>query len=228
MRLFVLMAILCCLGANLKAQTFTEYVKQKKANQGVVTISQSKEISDLVNGLNNQQNAQTENKASVSRTSTETKVKAKEDVSSGTKAKETTKKAQDASKQDNITKKDSVKKEPEKKKTEPIKDNTDIEIPVVDMRKKVMVNSYKVNGYRVQAFAGGNSRKDRQQAENVGSKLKTKFPDEPVYVHFYSPRWICRIGNYRSYDEANRMLQKVKAMGFKQACLVKGKITVQN
>lgn len=91
-----------------------------------------------------------------------------------------------------------------------------------------MVGSYKVDGYRVQVYAGGNSRKDRQTAEEIGAKLKRSFPAEPVYVHFYSPRWICRIGNYRSYDDAVRMLKDVKAMGFKQASLVRGKITVQN
>ena len=32
-----------------------------------------------------------------------------------------------------------------------------------DMSKKVMKNSYKVTGYRVQAFAGGNTRSDPPQ-----------------------------------------------------------------
>ena len=47
-----------------------------------------------------------------------------------------------------------------------------------------MVGSYKVDGYRVQVYAGGNSRKDRQTAEEIGAKLKRSFPTEPVYVHF--------------------------------------------
>jgi hypothetical protein len=36
-------------------------------------------------------------------------------------------------------------------------DDNEMEIPTIDMRKKVMRNSYKVTGYRVQAFAGGNT-----------------------------------------------------------------------
>jgi len=103
-----------------------------------------------------------------------------------------------------------------------------MEIPVVDMRKKVMRRSQKVNGYRVQAFAGGNTRNDRKKAEQVGNNIKMKYPDEPIYVHFYSPRWICRVGNYRTYEEANRMLQNVRKMGYKSASIVKGKITVFN
>ena len=90
-----------------------------------------------------------------------------------------------------------------------------------------MRNSYKVNGYRVQVFAGGNTRNDRIKAEQARDKMKAAFPDQPIYTHFYSPRWICRMGNYRSYEEANRILKKVKALGYSQACIVKGKISVQ-
>ncbi len=84
----------------------------------------------------------------------------------------------------------------------------------------------KVTGYRIQVFAGGNSRADKNKAESTGNKLKMEFPDQPVYVHFYSPRWICRMGNYRTYAEAESMLKKVREAGFRQASLVKGKITV--
>ena len=100
-------------------------------------------------------------------------------------------------------------------------------MPVVDMRKKVMRRSYKVTGYRVQIFAGGNSRNDRLKAEQTGNNIKMKFPDQPVYVHFYSPRWICRMGNFRELGEAKKVLAKVKALGYRQACLVKEQITVQ-
>ena len=97
----------------------------------------------------------------------------------------------------------------------------------VDMSKKVMRNGVKVNGFRVQAFAGGNSRKDRQQAEQVGNNIKAHFADVPVYVHFYTPRWICRVGNYRTYEEAHQMLVALRNLGYSQASIVKGKITVQ-
>jgi len=86
--------------------------------------------------------------------------------------------------------------------------------------------SYKTTGYRVQVFAGGNSRKDRQQAERVRNSIKSHYPNVPVYVHFYSPRWICRVGNYRTYEEAHQMLVSLRALGFEQATIVKGKITV--
>ena len=96
----------------------------------------------------------------------------------------------------------------------------------IDTRKKIM-KGYKVNGFRVQVFAGGNSRNDRLKAERIGNEIKTLFPAEPIYVHFYSPRWICRMGNYRTYEEAHAILRSVKELGYQSAIIVKGKITVQ-
>ena len=92
--------------------------------------------------------------------------------------------------------------------------------------QKMIRGGHKVMGYRVQAFAGGNSRKDRQQAEQVRNSIKTHYPNVPIYVHFYSPRWICRVGNYRTYEEAHQMLVSLRDLGFNQATIVKGKITV--
>ena len=95
----------------------------------------------------------------------------------------------------------------------------------LDLRKKIM-KGQKANGFRVQVFAGGNSRNDRLKAERTGEEMKALFPYEPVYVHFYSPRWVCRIGNYRTYEEAHEVLSKVKQLGYMSAVIVKGKITV--
>ena len=96
----------------------------------------------------------------------------------------------------------------------------------IDTRKKVM-RGHKVNGFRVQVFAGGNSRNDRLKAERIGNEIKSLFPEEPIYVHFYSPRWICRMGNYRTYEEAHEILRNVRELGYQSAIIVKGKITVQ-
>ena len=88
------------------------------------------------------------------------------------------------------------------------------------------VRGYKATGYRVQAFAGGNSRADRQKAERTGNSIRAQFPNVAVYVHFYSPRWICRVGNYRTYEEAHQMLVSLRNMGYTEATIVKGKISV--
>ena len=115
----------------------------------------------------------------------------------------------------------------EKEKVAPKDNEAVVVVPdTVDMHKKVM-KGYKVNGYRVQVFAGGNSRNDRLKAERTGENIKSAFPDEPIYVHFYSPRWICRMGNFRTYEEAHEVLRRVKQLGYDSAIIVKGKITVQ-
>lgn len=85
---------------------------------------------------------------------------------------------------------------------------------------------FKTTGYRVQVLAGGNTRQDRQRAEQAGRSLKSLFPGEEVYVHFYSPRWICRLGNYRTYEEAHEKMLEVRKLGYSTATIVKGKITV--
>lgn len=85
---------------------------------------------------------------------------------------------------------------------------------------------FKTVGYRVQVLAGGNTRQDRQKAEQAGRSLRTLFPGEEVYVHFYSPRWICRLGNYRTYEEAHEKMLEVRKLGYDAATVVKGKITV--
>ena len=102
-----------------------------------------------------------------------------------------------------------------------------VETPdTTNLSQKMIRNGHKVMGYRVQAFAGGNSRKDRQKAEQTRNSIKSHYPNVPVYVHFYSPRWICRVGNYRTYEEAHQMLFSLRELGFDQATIVKGKITV--
>ena len=85
---------------------------------------------------------------------------------------------------------------------------------------------FKTVGYRVQVLAGGNTRQDRQRAEQAGRSLRTLVPGEEDYVHYYSPRWICRLGNYRTYEEAHEKMLEVRKLGYDAATVVKGKITV--
>ena len=203
MKTIVALLTLLCVAITTTAQTFTERLQRKVAGKGKVTVVHSAAIDKLVNG--NQPDA--------------TPTKPKPVTPADTDKKATT--HNEAKK----THTEATKTHTVATKTDDSKD--DFDIPTVDMRKKVMARSYKVNGYRVQAFAGGNSRTDRQKAQNIGDAIKMQFPEQPVYVHFYSPRWICRVGNYRTYEEAHAMLLELKKMGYQQATIVKGKISVQ-
>ena len=205
------------------AQTYLDHLKQKNQGQGVVTVNQSKAIDELVNG---KQIAPQDNKTKTTpqpqKNLTDTQRKNTE-----TQHKEGTATTQHKLAPDSLKKNETAKEGNHESNTQKAENKEETDMPVVDMRKKVMRKSYKVTGYRVQVYAGGNSRNDRLKAEQTGNNIKMKFPDQPVYVHFYSPRWICRMGNFKSLAEAQKLLAKVKALGYKQACLVKGQITVQ-
>ena len=188
----------------LSAQSYLEHLQQKTQGLGTVSVHQSKEIDDLVNGA-----------VPVAKPAAKTTTSPTQNTAANTE-----KTAEEEKKEEP---KERVALKPDMPKTE-TESGTEVE---VDMSKKVMRNSYKVTGFRVQAFAGGNTREDKRKAEEARDKIKRAYPSEPVYVHFYSPRWICRVGNYRTQEEANRMLRNIRNLGYRQAVVVKGKITVQ-
>ena len=227
------------IAANAGAQTYLDHLKKNVVGKGNVTVTESKEIDELVNG----KKTQTQQKSG----STAIKEKKTETNKSETNHNKNNIKTQnfvgDSAKHHNLNynynnknenivnnEKSSEKRETSaKQKSEPVRidNNEEFDIPTIDMRKKVMRGSRKITGFRVQAFSGGNSRNDRIKAEQARTTIKLKYPEEPIYVHFYSPHWICRVGNYRNFDEAKSMLMKVKALGYKQACIVKGTISIQ-
>ncbi len=201
--------LLACLCGAASAQTFTQRLQKSVKNQGSVTVTQSAEIDELVNG--------SWHKANTQRTTAATAAA----QPSGEAGHATPKSHADGKPDTEAPAHGSAKADTRAEATETA------EPPAVDTRKKVMRRAYKVNGYRVQAFAGGNTRRDRQEAERIGNEIKALFPTQPIYVHFYSPRWICRVGNFRTYEEAHQVLTELRKQGYKQALIVKGKITVQ-
>ena len=220
MKTIVALLTLLCVAITTTAQTFTERLQKTVAGKGTITVVHSAAIDKLVNG--NQPDIKPAKPLQTTQENKTADSTKKQQADSTKKQQADTTKKQQA----DTTKKTTTQTETKPQQESP-KSDDDFEIPTVDMRKKVMGRSYKVNGYRVQAFAGGNTRTDRQKAQNIGDAIKLKFPEQPIYVHFYSPRWICRVGNFRTYEEAHAMLLEVKKMGYTQASIVKGKITVQ-
>jgi hypothetical protein len=96
------------------------------------------------------------------------------------------------------------------------------------MRTKVYKGMKKTRGFRVQVFSGGNTREDRLKAERAGAKVKADFPEQPVYVHFYSPRWMCLFGNFTRRQDANTFMKRAKSNGFQQANVIQTMVTVRN
>ena len=206
MRRIVTITILsvgCLLAANAQS-SFTQQLQQSKQGEGKVTVTQDQVITDLVDGPK----------------TTVTPAKQQAQTQPAT-TKQTDDKNNTATNQNKPDSGASNQRPVITEKTQhPDTTATD------DGRKKVIKGGYKINGYRVQVYAGGNSRDARIKAERIGKEINSLFPGEPVYVHFYSPRWICRMGNYRTYEEANERLRAVKKLGYSSAIIVKGKITV--
>jgi hypothetical protein len=85
----------------------------------------------------------------------------------------------------------------------------------------------KSRGYRVQVYAGNNSRVARQEANDMAELIKTEFPELPVYAFFQPPRWLCRVGDYRSIEEADASMRRLRATGkFKEVSIVREQINI--
>jgi hypothetical protein len=85
----------------------------------------------------------------------------------------------------------------------------------------------KSRGYRVQLYAGNNSRVARNEASAVAARVRAEFPDLPVYTYFQPPRWLCRVGDFRSIEEADAAMRKLKGSGaFKEVSIVREQINI--
>ena len=218
---------------------------QAQSNQGKVSVKQSAEIDELVYGKKKQTVEKTKEqikaeKKAAKKAEKEAKRKAKEEEK---RQKEAAKKGQPTTQQ---TKPEPVTvvtpKLPEQKvapkqevnindiQTAPRTKLVRRRVPVQRREPKSVVykGMKKTSGYRVQVFLGGNTREDKQRAQQAANKVKAAFPTQPVYTHFQSPQWYCRVGNFVDYKKADAMRQKIKQLGYPQATVIKCMITVRN
>lgn len=85
----------------------------------------------------------------------------------------------------------------------------------------------KSSGYRIQVYAGNNTRQAKNEAYSVASNIKERFPELSVYTSFTPPRWLCRAGDFRSIEEADAMMRQLRATGvFKEVSIVKDQINI--
>ncbi len=85
----------------------------------------------------------------------------------------------------------------------------------------------KMRGFRVQVYAGNNSRQARSEAFDVEMKVKKVFSDISVYTYFQPPRWLCRVGDYKTIEEAHNAMRMLKATGiFKEVSIVREQINI--
>ena len=87
-------------------------------------------------------------------------------------------------------------------------------------------NSGKVQGWRVQIYnsSGTNSR---NEAQNVRKLFLSKYPDMGAYLIYQPPFFKIRVGDFRTYEEANEVFGQLKETGrFREAVIVKSKVNV--
>ncbi len=85
----------------------------------------------------------------------------------------------------------------------------------------------KAAGYRIQVYAGNNTRQAKNEAYAVASRVTSYFPELETYTFFNPPRWLCRVGDFRSIEEADVMMRKMRATGvFKEVSIVKEQINI--
>ena len=71
----------------------------------------------------------------------------------------------------------------------------------------------KKQGYRVQVYVGNNTRASKNEASRIASDVRNKFPELTVYAMFNPPRWLCRVGDFRTIEEAHAAMREIRKQG---------------
>jgi len=73
------------------------------------------------------------------------------------------------------------------------------------------VTYIEMMGFRIQVFAGNNQRISKSEAYTKESDVKSIFPEMSTYVVFTAPFWRLRVGDFQTFQEAQRMMTKLRA-----------------
>jgi len=100
------------------------------------------------------------------------------------------------------------------------------------LRKKINIpvgKRVRLRGYRIQVYAGGNTRQGKLEAQRAEHSVHSHFPEMAVYTSFMSPRWVCRVGDFTTIEDAQKMLKQLRQVGgFREASIVKSTIMHSN
>ncbi len=69
----------------------------------------------------------------------------------------------------------------------------------------------EVSGYRIQVFVGNNQRESKNEAYSKETDVKSIFPEMTTYVGFTAPFWRLKVGDFQSYQEAQKMLLQLRS-----------------
>lgn len=69
----------------------------------------------------------------------------------------------------------------------------------------------QVEGYRVLVYSGNNSRQARDEANAMAEYMRKNYPGAEVYVVFESPIRTCEYGDFRTREEAELLMYRLRA-----------------
>ncbi|MBO5865016.1 MAG: SPOR domain-containing protein [Bacteroidaceae bacterium] len=69
----------------------------------------------------------------------------------------------------------------------------------------------QVEGYRVLVYSGNNSRQARDEANAMAAYMRANYPGAEVYVVFESPIRTCEYGDFRTREEAELLMFRLRA-----------------
>jgi hypothetical protein len=80
----------------------------------------------------------------------------------------------------------------------------------------------QVEGYRVLVYSGNNSRQARDEANVMAEYMRANYPGAEVYVVFETPIRTCEYGDYRTREEAELVMYRLrKTKKFKEISVKK-------
>lgn len=233
----------CCIAVPVSGQhSFLHSLQKKEAGQGTVNVHQSDDISRLVNGTPagtkktaaRTTAAKTTEKQAAGRQQDKTAVHRKDSSRHAPSVKEKQKSETEKSREaeirkelDSLRAREAAERKREVEVEQPRQTEADRQREKRD-RYNAFVRAPKrrVRGFRVQVYAGDNTRSARQKAQSIAVQVKNYFPELAVYAHFVSPRWVCRVGDFKTYGEAQTYLRKIRAKKYREALIVKTTILV--
>lgn len=172
------------------AQTFTDHARKQNNGGGRLTVVQDTELDNIVNNKRGKttQTTQTAKKA-------EAKPAKKVDVAS-----------------DDVQKKNKASDKPTANTAIPATKPASTVRSSSPRQGNYYVARQRVasQGYRIQIYTGGNSRNDKNEAQQMRVKCQQQFPELAAYVHFISPHWVCRVGDFNTRESAARYVSRLR------------------
>ena len=84
----------------------------------------------------------------------------------------------------------------------------------------------RVSGFRIQIYQGTGAE-GNANAKKMQARARQAFPGFSTYVSLNGPRWVCRLGDFQTNEEAQAFLRRVRSSGIsKTVSIVRSPIFV--